>query len=175
MAIPVATHSMILILRRTVGSAHTLSGSQAFSSSRWRRKNPSPRKAAVPPRTYGRIGSNVAESPAPDTPTVTARSGPAQQSAEPNAVTMPPSAVNSALPNLFPPLHQDQEGASLRSEPTSVQLTPWCRVKTLRIPVKPLTMYSGALFMLPPRRAGVALGRTIRGPAKVPPGLEIRE
>lgn len=113
MAIPVATHSMVFILRRTTGSAHTLSGSQAFFSSRSRRKNPSPRNTAVPPRKYGRSGSNVAEIPAPDIPTVTASSGPAQQSAEPNAVATPPTAVITVLIiYLYIPLRQAEGRAA---------------------------------------------------------------
>lgn len=134
MASPVATHSMIFVLRRTAGSAHTLSGSQACFSSRSRRKNPSPRNTAVPPRKYGRSGSNVAEIPAPDTPTVTASSGPAQQSAEPNAVATPPTAVITVLiiyllsPSAKP--RAERLMPKKTSEHSILKPVPWYGVKT---------------------------------------------
>ena len=47
-------------------------------------------------RKYGRYGSN-AESPAPDTPKLTATTGPAQQRAEPAAAKTPPTPGNVAF------------------------------------------------------------------------------
>src|SRR2546422_8128048 len=83
--------------RRARGEAHNVPGSHALRSSRCRTTKPTPRDTAVAATKYGRSGSNVAASPAPESPSATATRGPAQQSAEAMAATMPPVAAATVL------------------------------------------------------------------------------
>ena len=92
-ATAVATHSMIRMLRRAIGLAHNVPGSHARCSSRRSIENPDASNRAVAMRKYGRSGSNRAAIPAPDTPSETATSGPAQQRADASAAVIPPPAA----------------------------------------------------------------------------------